>query len=204
MTVTLYGKQKELLIFLTQYIQRNGFSPTLKEMGRDLGVNSPATVHEHLLTLEKKGLIRRRKGVMRGIELIYDDIEKMGNIEVPLLGFIAAGKPVEPYTDPEARITIPPSLTSGKRRTYVLQVKGDSMIEDGILDGDYVVIEEQETAKNGEIVVALLDNGFATLKRFFKEATRIKLAPANRKMRPIYAKNVAIQGRVRGIIRKYS
>jgi repressor LexA len=203
MTVTLYGKQKEILLFLTQYIQRTGFSPTLKEIGKDLGVSSPATVHEHLVALEKKGLIKRQRGAARGIDLVYKDVEKLGSIEVPLLGFIAAGKPVQPFTDPNATFMVPPNLVSGKRRTFVLQVKGNSMIEDGILDGDYVIVEEQETARDGDIVVALLENGFATLKRFYKEATRIRLEPANSTMQPIFARSVQIQGKVAGIIRKY-
>lgn len=203
MTVTLYGRQKELLIFLTQYIQRYGFSPTLKEMGEDMGVNSPATVHEHLLALEAKGLIKRSKGYKRGTELIYKDIEKLGSVELPLLGYIAAGKPLEPYPDNDSSVTVSPNLVSGKRKAFVLQVKGDSMIEDGILDGDYVVIEEQQTARNGDIVVALLKNGFATLKRYYKEASRIRLEPANCRMKPIFARNVQIQGKVTGIVRRY-
>ena len=119
------------------------------------------------------------------------------------LGFIAAGAPIEPYTDPNAAINIPASFVSGKKRTYVLQVRGESMIEDGIMDGDHVIIEQAEAANNGEIVVALLDNGMATLKRFFKETTRIRLEPANAKMQPIFVKNVRIQGKVVGLVRRY-
>ncbi|MFC1789924.1 transcriptional repressor LexA [Patescibacteria group bacterium] len=204
MTITLYGRQKDILIYLTQYIQRYGFSPTLKQIGQAIGVNSPATVHEHLVCLEEKKLIKRRKGKVRGIKLIYKDIEKLGSIEIPLLGFIAAGKPVEPYPDPDTKFMVPPSLVSGKRRAFVLKVKGESMVEDGILDGDYVVIEEQEKCKNGDIVVALLENGFTTLKKFFKEKTRVRLEPANSAMRPIFAKKVQIQGKVMGIIRRYA
>jgi len=203
MPVTVYGRQKQLLSFLTQYIQRHGFSPTLKEIAHDLGVNSMATVFEHLSVLEKKGLIKRSHGTTRGIDLLCKTANKIGTLEVPLLGFIAAGQPIEPHTDPDAYFPIPPSLVSGKRRSFVLQVKGNSMIEDGILDGDYVVAEEQETANNGDIVIALLENGFATLKRFYKEATRVRLEPANSQMSPIFAQNVKIQGKVVGIIRKF-
>jgi repressor LexA len=203
MPVTIYGRQKQLLIFLTQYIQRHGFSPTLKEIAQDLGVSSMATVHEHLSALERKRLIRRRRGKTRGVELLVRDIEKLGSVELSVLGFIAAGKPIEPHTDPHAVLTVSPQLVSGKKRAYVLQVKGNSMIEEGILDGDYVVIEEQNEANNGDIVVALLENGFATLKRFYKEATRIRLEPANSQMAPIFARNVQIQGKVVGIIRRY-
>ena len=125
-------------------------------------------------------------------------------MEVPILGYIAAGAPIEPHTDPSASVSIPSTFVSGKKRTFVLQVKGESMIEEQIRDGDFVVIEQTESANNGDIVVALLDNGMATLKRFFKEATRIRLEPANATMSPIFVKNVRVQGKVVGLIRKYS
>ena len=204
MPVILYKRQKQILNFISQYIQKNGYSPTLTEIAEAIGVSSLATVHEHLAAMEKKGVIKRYKGAVRGIELVDKELGKLiKGIELPIMGYIAAGKPIEPYTDPNASVHISPSLLTGKKRAFVLQVKGNSMIEDGILDGDYVVIEQQETAKNGEIVVALLENGFATLKRFFKEATRVRLEPANAEMSPIFAKEVKIQGKVVGIIRRF-
>jgi len=118
-------------------------------------------------------------------------------------GFIAAGSPIEPYTDPGATYSISPTMLSGKRRAYVLKVKGQSMVDDGIMDGDYVVVEEQDEVKNGDIVVALLENGLATLKRFYREATRVRLEPANTQMAPIYATRVRIQGKVVGVIRAF-
>ena len=124
-------------------------------------------------------------------------------VDLPVLGFIAAGRPLEPYTDPHATFAVPPSLVSSKKRAFVLQVKGDSMIEAGILDQDYVVIEQVQEAKNGDVVVALLENGFATLKRYFKEATRVRLEPANSAMSPLFVTNVRIQGKVVGVIRRY-
>ena len=205
MPVTLYKRQKQILDFISQYIQKNGYSPTLTEIAEAIGVSSLATVHEHLATMERKGVIKRYEGAVRGIELVDKQLAQVTQgIELPIKGFIAAGEPIEPYTDPHATAQVSPSLLSGKKRAFVLQVKGDSMIDEGILDGDYVVIEEQESARNGEIVVALLENGFATLKRFFKEATRIRLEPANAQMSPIFAKNVRIQGRVVGIIRRFN
>lgn len=163
-----------------------------------------ATVHEHLQTLEEKGLIKRKSGKMRAIEVENADVNfNSDGFEAPILGFIAAGAPIEPYTDPNATMNIPASFVSGKKRTYVLQVRGMSMIEDHINDGDYVIIEQAENASDGEIVVALLDNGMATLKRFFRESTRIRLQPANSQMQPIFVKNVRIQGRVVGLIRRY-
>jgi len=192
------------LDFIRQYIQKNGFSPTLTEIAQALGVSSLATVHEHLATMVKKGIIKRYQGSVRGIEIIKQEFpSSMNEVELPVLGLIAAGQPIEPHTDPNASFPVPPGMLSGKKRAYVLQVKGNSMIEDGILDGDFVVIEQKENANNGEIVVAILENGFATLKRFFKEATRIRLEPANSQMAPIFAKDVQIQGKVVGVIRKY-
>jgi repressor LexA len=204
MTVTLYPRQRQILNFINQYIQKWGYAPTLKEIAKALGIVSPTTICEQLLVMEEKGVLKRIRGKSRGIEISPKYSQETKNeISLPLLGFIAAGKPLEPYTDPNATFSVPHALVSGKRRAFVLQVKGDSMIEEGILDGDYVVIEEQEDAKNGDLVVALLENGFATLKRFFKEATRVRLEPANSKMAPIFAKNVKIQGKVVGLIRRY-
>lgn len=204
MPVTLYKRQKQILDFLKQYIQKNGFSPTLVEIAEAVGLSSLATVHEHLASLARKGVIKRYKGAVRGIEIIDQKISDLiKGVELPVLGFIAAGKPIEPHTDPNVAMSISPGMLTGKKRAFVLQVKGESMIEEGILDGDFVVVEQQDDVKNGEIVVALLENGFATLKKFFKEATRVRLEPANSKMAPIFAKNVKIQGKVVGIIRRF-
>jgi repressor LexA len=204
MPVTLYRRQKQIVDFIHQYIQSNGHSPTLQEIADAMSLSSLATVHEHIATLVRKGVIKKYDGSVRGLEII--DPRYTGttsSMELPVLGFIAAGKPIEPYTDPNASFSVAPSMISGKKRSFVLMVKGDSMIDEGILDGDYVVIEEELQAKNGDIVVALLENGLATLKRFFKEATRIRLEPANSTMSPIYATNVKIQGKVVGVIRRF-
>ena len=205
MAPVIYKRQGQILDFIKQQIQTRGSAPTLRQIADAIGVSSLATVHEHLTTLELKGLITRKAGKSRSMELtkISEEIAN-GGLEVPILGFIAAGAPIEPYTDPNAAISISPTFTSGKKRVYVLQVRGESMIEEQIRDGDYVVIEQSEDAKNGDIVVALLDNGMATLKRFFKEATRIRLEPANAQMSPIFVKNVRVQGKVVGLIRRYT
>lgn len=204
MPVVLYKRQKQILDFIDQYIQKNGYSPTLQQIADALGVSSLATVHEHLNAMAKKKVIRKFEGAVRGIEIIDKKIGELAKgIELPILGYIAAGSPIEPHTDPNASTYVTPGMLSGKKRAFVLQVKGESMIEDGILDGDYVVVEEQQEARNGEIVVALLENGLATLKRYFKEATRIKLEPANCRMQPIYVTSVKIQGKVVGVIRKF-
>lgn len=207
MAVILYKRQRQILDFISQYIQRNGYSPTLQEIANALGVSSLATVHEHLETMQKKGIIKRRDGSVRGIEITDKDMADKNStpavVDLPILGFIAAGAPIEPYTDPNATLSVSPTMISPKKRSFVLQVKGDSMIEAGILDQDYVVIEQTENANNGDVVVALLDNGFATLKRYFKEATRVRLEPANSTMSPIFTTKVRVQGRCVGVIRKF-
>lgn len=204
MAPIVYSRQQQILDYIRQYIDARGFAPTLKQIARAISVSSLATVHEHLQALEIKGLLIRKPGKARSIEVVETGIKRSEGLSVPVLGFIAAGMPIEPHTDPGASISISPEMVTGKKRVYVLQVKGDSMIEDGIWDRDYVIIEQQEQADNGDIVVAMLDNGLVTLKRYFREATRVRLEPANKKMSPIFAKNVAIQGRVVGLIRRYS
>lgn len=205
MAITLYRRQKQILDFIKQYIDKYGYSPTLGEIAEAIGVSSLATIHEHLQALVSKGVIKKFEGAVRGIEVLDQKISStLQGIELPILGFIAAGQPIMTYTDPDATVKVTPNMLSGKKRSYVLQVKGDSMIEDGILDGDHVIIEEQSTANNGDIVVALLENGLATLKRFFKEPTRIRLEPANSSMSPIYTIDVKIQGKCVGVIRRFS
>jgi repressor LexA len=204
MPVTLYKRQKQILDFISQYIAKNGYSPTLQQIADAIGVSSLATVHEHLEAMEKKKIIKRYDGAVRGIEIVEKKLgEVLSGVELPVLGFIAAGAPIEPYTDPNFTVSVSPSMITGNKRAFVLQVKGDSMIEEGILDGDYVVIEQQDNANNGDIVVALLENGLATLKRFYKEATRIRLEPANSSMSPIFATKVRIQGKCVGVIRRF-
>lgn len=203
MAIVIYKKQRQILDFIKQSIQLTGSAPTLREIANAIGVSSLATVHEHLESLSKKNLIKRDNGKIRSIELTGVRQEPVGSIDVPILGFIAAGAPIEPYTDPNAMLNIPNAFASSQKRTYVLQVRGESMIEAQIRDGDYVVIEHSDSANNGDIVVALLDNGMATLKRFFRETTRVRLEPANSTMQPIFVKNVRIQGKVVGLIRKY-
>lgn len=204
MTPVLYKRQKEILEFLNKYIDEYGNAPTLTEIAKHLGVKSLATVHEHLQTLEKKGLIKKSSGLVRSIELIDKRIGSIvRGIELPLAGFIAAGAPIEPYTDPTATFAVAGNMVGANKKSYVLQVKGESMIDDGILDGDFVVIEETNQARNGDIVVAMMENGVVTLKRFYRESDRVKLMPANSTMQPIYAKSVTIQGKCVGVIRRY-
>jgi len=204
MPVTLYKRQKELVDFLNQYIQMYGYAPTLTEIASAMGLSSLATVHEHLATLEKKGVIRRFEGQVRGIELVDAYAHQaLEAIELPIVGKIAAGEPIEAIQNNDQTVLVSPNMVSSNKRNFVLKVVGNSMIEDGINSGDYVVIEQRETASNGEIVVALIDGEFATLKRYYNEKGKIKLVPANSKMEPIYPDNCIVQGVVKGLIRKY-
>lgn len=206
MPAILYPRERQLLDFISQFIGRFGYAPTLKEIGEALNIHSPATVHEHVDRLRLKGFIRKLDGTARGLEVIKENYKPAGSgttLELPVLGFIAAGSPLEPYTDPNFYISVAPSMIASSQPHYVLQVKGQSMIEDGIFDGDYVVIQHQQDAKNGDIVVALLPNGLATLKRIYFEKDKIKLMPSNSTMSPIFTTHVKIQGKCVGLIRKF-
>ncbi len=206
--VTLYKRQKQILDYISQYIQKNGCSPTLQEIADAMSLSSLATVHEHLQTLERKNVIKRFEGAVRGIEIVDESVSAaLHGIDLPLVGYIAAGEPIEAIENPLETISVSPDLVSKVKRCYVLQVRGDSMIEEGIFDGDFVVIQHQETAEDGDIVVALLDESFATLKSFYREKNgKIRLQPANSQMDPIIvdAENLQIQGKVTGVIRKYN
>lgn len=206
MAPILYNRERQVLEFITQYIQRHGYAPTLIEIAEALGVNAVSTIHEHLERLSQKGYIKKTVGFERGIELVESKIKLSANetaIELPVLGFIAAGAPLEPHTDPNFYLPVPAALLSGKKSGYILQVKGTSMIDEGIMDGDYVIVQHQQDAQNGDLVIAVLPNGLATLKRIIFEKERIKLQPANSTMSPIYTTHVKIQGKVVAVFRKY-
>ena len=194
--------------FIQGFIKEHGYSPTLGEICKSMGLSSPATVHEHIKTLIAKGVIRKNPNEIRGIEVTspYNTnyiSDQVAGVELPLLGYIHAGKPLEPHEDPTATFKVSANLVPQGKIAFVLKVKGDSMIEDGILQDDYAVLIKDETIKNGDVVVALLENGLATLKRFYKETDRVKLMPANSKMEPIYATDVQVQGKLVAIVRRY-
>lgn len=213
MPAVLYRKERALLQFIIQYQAQNGFSPTLREMADAMGNRAVSTIHAVIRSLVDKGYVQKVEGNTRTLKIIKpQDVEdrlgtlpkgKGPSISLPLMGYIAAGKPLEPYTDPEASFDIAASMISGKKTSYVLQVKGSSMIEDGIFDGDFVVIEKTNLANNGDIVVALVDDSLATLKRFYKQGEQVVLQPANSEMQPIYPKQIKIQGIVVGLVRKF-
>ncbi len=205
--VTLYKRQKQILDFISQYIQVNGHSPTLQEIADSMNLSSLATVHEHIQALEKKGLIKKYEGSVRGIEILDKSFNSsLMAVELPLVGYIAAGEPIEAIENSLATVTVSADIVSKTKRCFVLQVKGDSMIDMGIFDGDHVVIQQQNTARDGQIVVALIDNEFATLKSIFHEKNgKIRLQPANTKMDPIFVDpaSLSIQGVVTGVIRRF-
>jgi len=195
----LTKKQKEILDFITQFIQSYEYAPSYREIAEHFGLSSTATVHEHVKSLEDKGLISSSYNVARSLEITNYRFGKA--IELPLAGIITAGEPIEAIETPET-IAVPQNLVRDEN-SFVLKVRGESMIDEGILDGDYVIVQRNYYPKNGDVVVALLDNTYATLKKYYREKDRIRLQPANKTMKPIYAKNPAIQGIVRGIMRTF-
>ncbi len=200
----LTKRQKLIYDFIVSFINDKGYAPSIAEIGEHFGLSSPATIHKHLTNLEAKGLFKRYRNLSRAIELTEVDTPgKSTPMEAPLLGTIAAGVPVEAYQMEES-ISIPGDML-GRARTFVLKVKGDSMVEEHIQDGDYVIVDERSRAENGETVVALVDNDSATLKKYYLEGNTVRLQPANAAMEPITvpADRVTIQGVVIGLLRKF-
>jgi len=194
----LTPRQLQVVRFIRDFIQGHDYAPTMQEIAQGVRISKP-TAQQYLRALEDKGVIRRRRYAHRSIELLWD--EEADASALPLVGRIAAGGPIEAIEDREL-VNLVDALGVRKGRDhFLLRVKGDSMIGDGIFDGDYVVVEKRNTAQNGETVVALLPDGDATLKKFYREADHIRLQPANPGMGPIYAKDVTIQGVVKGVFR---
>jgi len=198
--MNLTQRQKEIFQFIRSYLRSHGVAPTVDEIRRNFGLRSVATVHKHLQALEKRDCIRRSKNRARAIDLL----PVQGNaVDIPLVGLIAAGMPIAALENPDT-LAIPEDMI-GRSDTYALKVTGDSMIEDGIHEGDYIIIESRLDVHDGEIVIALIDGDEATVKRLFREGPVIRLQPSNSEMGPIFmpADRVQIQGVVIGLIRKY-
>jgi len=205
MTVILPRQKQKILQYLKDYIKSHGYAPTLSEIAKKFQVTSLATVHEHLQFLEDHGFIKKDEQVKRGILILEPDesrIAEQASVLIPLIGTITAGQPIEAIEDRQTEIPIPKDLV-GNKNCYILRVRGDSMVESLIADGDYVICEKTEYAKDGDMVVALLEDGSATLKKFIKTKNYIRLQPANKKYKPLYTKNVVVQGKVVGIVRKF-
>lgn len=204
MSKNLTKKQRAIFDFIVGFIDDNGFAPSYREIAEHFNLSSVATVSDHVRSLATKGYLRTTEGEARAIEIMeYEDENANSGVrELPLYGLIAAGQPIEALASPE-KISVPQDML-GSGDYYTLQVKGDSMIEDGIFDGDYVIIEKREVANNGDVVVALINGREATLKRFYKEARQVRLEPANSSLKPIFVKNdLQIQGKMIGLLRKY-
>jgi|SRR5450432_920379 repressor LexA len=202
-------RQRQVYDFIHGFVQKNGYSPSFEEIGNGLGLSSLATVHKHISNLEKKGLIKRDYNRSRSIDvlpvrgLFKRQVQKAPTeLALPLLGRIAAGQPIEAIENAE---TISLGDITRSKDVFVLQVKGESMKDEHIVDGDYVLVEKTNTSRDGEIIVALVDGTDATLKRFYREGVNIRLQPSNEAMKPIIvpARSVQIQGRVIGVLRKY-
>ncbi len=198
----LTKRQREILDYLQDFIQQHGYAPSLEEIGRRFGLSSLATVHKHLTNLQEKGFIKRAWNRSRSVEMIPTSTGSR-SVELPLLGYVAAGVPIEAIASSET-IAVPEDLV-GRRDTYVLRVRGNSMIDEQICDGDFVIVEDRKTAQNGETVVALLGGSDVTLKKLFRENGRVRLQPANPSMQPMFidADQVQVQGVVVGVMRKY-
>lgn len=197
-------RQKEILDFITYYLKDNDYAPSYMEIADHLGVSSPATIHQHVKALEEKGYLKVNLHQKRALEpVMLSAYRDSIAIDLPLVGLITAGEPIEAVEQHET-MAIPSDFVANADNSYILRVKGRSMIDEGIWDGDYVIVERNHSPQNGDVVVALLDNAYATLKKFYRETNRIRLQPANPAMKPIYAKDPLIQGVVRAVIRKFA
>ena len=200
------NKQSETLTFIKKYMVDHGFPPSVREICKGMNLSSPATVHAHLKELEKKGIIRKESNKFRTIELLVENeyAEKNEDIvKVPLLGKVACGNPIEAIEQPNEFFDIPANLIPPKETIFTLECSGDSMINAGIFDGDYVIVQKQKVARNGDIVVALTEDNEVTLKTFYKENDHIRLQPENDTMAPIIVDNCTILGKAIGLYRKF-
>jgi repressor LexA len=199
-TVDLTKRQKEIFDFIRRYGSKYGYPPTVREIGKAVGLHSSSTVHAHLANLEKVGLLRRDPTKPRAIELLVDKAKRAMRGGLPLVGQVAAGEPILAEENIEEYLQVP-AVIGAEQGDYVLKVKGDSMRDDGILEDDYVVVSQADDADNGEIVVALIEDE-ATVKRFYREKDRVRLQPANKAYKPIRTRDAKVLGRVIGVFRK--
>lgn len=199
----LSKRQQQILDFIKQEVRTKGYPPSVREIGEAVGLASSSTVHGHLARLESKGFIRRDPTKPRAIEILdgYESIPKTNVVNVPIVGKVTAGQPITAIENIEEYFPLPERFVSPDDQVFMLQIVGESMIEAGILDGDYVIVRQQQTANNGDIVVAMTEDHEATVKRFFKEKDHIRLQPENSSMEPIIVQNATILGKVIGVYR---
>lgn len=198
----LNPRQKQILTYIHNFLRKKGYPPSVREICRATGLRSTATVHSHLVQLEKKGYINRDPQKPRAIEITDKKIFSQGTVRVPLIGRVTAGQPILALENIEGTYLFPKDMLPDAN-LFMLSVIGDSMVEAGIFDGDYVIVKATNTAENGDIVVALIDNNEATIKRFYKEKDYIRLQPENRFLEPIIVKDADILGQVVGLYRKF-
>ncbi|MBO8176985.1 transcriptional repressor LexA [Aeribacillus pallidus] len=201
----LTKRQQDILEFIKEEVRKKGYPPSVREIGEAVGLASSSTVHGHLARLESKGLIRRDPTKPRAIEILdleEDQIPKQNVVNVPIVGKVTAGQPITAIENVEEYFPLPERLAPADEQVFMLEVMGDSMIDAGILDGDYVIVRQQKTANNGDIVVAMTEDNEATVKRFFKEKDMIRLQPENPTLEPIFLRNVTILGKVIGVYRQ--
>lgn len=200
----LSNRQQAIIDFIRKEVKDKGYPPSVREIGEAVGLASSSTVHGHLARLEKKGMIRRDPTKPRAIELLngddYRDDFELSVVRVPVIGKVTAGQPITAVEDIEEYFPLPENIVTSDK-VYMLRVSGDSMIEAGILDGDYVIVRQQDVANNGDIVVAMTEEDEATVKRFFKEKTHFRLQPENAVLEPIILDSVTILGKVIGVYR---
>ncbi len=197
----LTKRQKQILDYITKFIKKNDYAPSLEEMKEHFKLSSVSTIHQHIEALREKRYLKKIENHPRSIEINNKRIES-GLIAIPLLGTIAAGEPIEAIENPET-ITLSKSELPKTGNHYALKVEGDSMIDEGIFDGDIVILRQQSDAENGETVVALINDNEVTLKKIYKEKNRIRLQPANPKIKPIFTKELEVQGKVVSIMRHF-
>jgi repressor LexA len=199
--LNLTKRQQEIFDYVNRYRGEHGYPPTVRDIGKAIGLTSSSTVHAHLANLEKLGVLRRDPTKPRAIEVLVDKAKAaVSPAGLPVVGQVAAGQPVLAEENIEEYVTVPP-IAGGEEGEFILRVKGDSMKEVGILEGDHVIVRRQDTATDGEIVVALLD-GEATVKRFFRESDHVRLQPENQALQPIRSRDVVVLGRVVGVCRR--
>jgi repressor LexA len=201
--MALTKRQREILTYLGSYSENNGYAPSFEEIAEQFNYNSLATVHEHLSNLERKGYIKRSYNESRAIEILPSDVYPKA-VELPILGAVAAGMPIQEMVTGES-LAVPDSFVRRRGSHFVLRVKGNSMIDEQICDGDFVIVEDRKTAQNGETVVALVSGSDVTLKKLYRENGRVRLQPANPAMQPIFVDpdQIQVQGVVVGVMRKY-
>jgi repressor LexA len=202
--MALTRRQREIYDFICRFVADKGYSPSLEEIGESFGLSSVATVHKHVQHLVEKGMLKKAWNRSRSVEPVEPEPVAAGLTSLPLLGTVAAGQPIEAI-EVEETIDVPPELLAGRGRHYALRVAGDSMIEDQICDGDYVIVESRDEARDGETVVALIAGSDVTLKKLYRDGSKVRLEPANERLQPIVvpAEDVQVRGVVRGLIRRY-